>query len=218
MLQSAKGRSILNEFSLKRMRVNEMLNRRQFIATGVAATGAAGISPAFAHEYQLPEKFLPREVELSVDMPAGEIHVVPDVYALYWTLGGRRAIRYSVGVGKGDLYHSGTFYVGAKKEWPSWTPTPAMIKRDPEAYEKYADGMPGGIDNPLGARALYLFTPEKGDTYLRIHGTNNPRTIGLDVSNGCARLTNEHIKEFYPKVPLKTKVVLYEKHIGTPLT
>ena len=102
-----------------------------------------------------------------------------------------------------------------KKEWPSWKPTPAMVKREPEKYEKYAeDGMPGGLDNPLGARALYLFVDGR-DTYLRIHGTNQPSTIGRAVSNGCARLVNDHIIELYEKVPLGTKVYLYPK-AGNP--
>ena len=101
------------------------------------------------------------------------------------------------------------FYVGDKKEWPSWTPTPDMIEREPELYQPYADGMPGGLENPLGARALYLFTPERGDTFLRIHGTNAPATIGTAVSNGCARLVNEQIIDLYNRVPVDTRVVLY---------
>jgi len=120
-----------------------------------------------------------------------------------------RAIRYTVGIGRPDLYEPGEFYVGAKKEWPSWTPTPAMIKRQPEQYARFSDGLPGGINNPLGARALYLFTPERGDTYLRIHGTNDPTTIARAVSNGCARLVNNQIVEFYDRVPMNTRVVLY---------
>ena len=84
-----------------------------------------------------------------------------------------------------------------------------MIDREPEKYAKYKDGMPGGIDNPLGARALYLFTPERGDTFLRIHGTNDPDTLGRRVSNGCARLVNSQIIELYDQVPMDTRVVLY---------
>ena len=87
-----------------------------------------------------------------------------------------------------------------------------MIEREPEVYEKYADGVPGGIDNPLGARALYLYyVGTKRDSYLRIHGTSDPGTIGHAVSNGCARLTNEHITELYERVPIGTKVVLYPR-------
>jgi len=198
-----------------------MLNRRGFIASGLFA-GATGIAPAFAHtprkkvkrrkRYVLPKKYMPRRVILWANsFKPGEIHVYPDEFALYWTLPGRRAIRYSVGVGRGNLYHAGTFFVGQKKEWPEWTPTPDMIKRDPKSYTRFAGGMKGGINNPLGARALYLFTKKQGDTFLRIHGTNKPRTIGVAVSNGCARLVNEQVIELYNRVPMGTKVVLYPK-------
>jgi len=92
-----------------------------------------------------------------------------------------------------------------------------MIERNPDAYEKFAegeifeDGQPGGISNPLGARALYLYTASGRDTYLRIHGTNNPRTIGIEVSNGCARLVNDQVIELFNTVPMGTKVVLFPK-------
>lgn len=144
--------------------------------------------------------------------PPGEIHVAPDEFALYWTLPGGRAIRYAVGIGREGLYQPGEFFVGAKKEWPSWTPTDDMIDREPEKYAQHADGMPGGLDNPLGARALYLFTPEGGDTFLRIHGTNKPETIGRAVSNGCARLVNDQMIDLYEMVPLDTRVVLYRQN------
>ncbi len=157
----------------------------------------------------LPEAFLPREVRIKKGFEPYEIHVDPGQFALYWTLPERKAIRYSVGIGRPGLYESGEFFVGAKKKWPSWTPTPDMIERQPELFKKHEDGMPGGLRNPLGARALYLFIPGRGDTFLRIHGTNAPDTIGLRVSNGCARLVNEHIMDLYERVPLDTRVVLY---------
>ncbi len=195
-----------------------MLNRRNFLTSGLAA-GSLGLSPALAHKasekYVLPQKYMPREVSLWNRLPPGEIHVYPDQFWLYWTLPNGNAIRYSVGVGRDNLYHSGTFFVGAKKKWPAWTPTRAMIRRTPK-YARWAGGQPGGISNPLGARALYLFTPERGDTFLRIHGTNNPRTIGVAVSNGCARLVNDQIVEFYDRVPLGTKVVLNPKANAGP--
>ncbi len=201
-----------------------MLNRRHFISTGFAI-GVIGPRMANAHaqkdDYVLPEEYLPREVRMSDDFPSGEIHVEPNRFALYLTLPEKRAIRYTVGVGRGNLYHSGTYYVGAKREWPSWKPTPAMMKREPSAYRnfeeggRYEKGMPGGINNPLGARALYLYTG-KGDSYLRIHGTNAPRTIGTAVSNGCARLVNEHVIDLYNRVPVGTKVVLYPKANAGP--
>ena len=152
----------------------------------------------------------PTLVNVQPDLAPGVIHVDPNRFRLYWTLGGGQAIRYAVGIGRRGLYESGTFRVGAKREWPSWTPTPEMIERDPEQYEQYADGVPGGPNNPLGARALYLYEGNR-DTYLRIHGTNAPRTIGTAVSNGCARLTNEYIVDLYNRVPMNSRVLLYTR-------
>ena len=164
-----------------------------------------------------PEEYLPRNVRLSTELEPGEIHVDPNQFALFLTMPNNRARRYTVGVGRGNLYHSGSFFVGAKREWPSWKPTPAMMKRQPDHYTdfepggRYEAGQPGGLSNPLGARALYLYQPGRGDTYLRIHGTNRPSTIGTAVSNGCARLVNEHVKELFDLVPMGTKVVLHPK-------
>ena len=190
-----------------------MLSRRYLLATGLAALSAAATRGAAQDAVPvvpgLPPEFQPQIVPVQSGLPPGEIHVDPQRFALYWTLPNQMAIRYACGIGRPGLYEPGVFYVGAKKEWPSWTPTPDMIAREPELYEPYADGMPGGPDNPLGARALYLFTPERGDTFLRIHGTNAPSTIGTAVSNGCARLINDHIIELYESVPLETRVVLY---------
>jgi lipoprotein-anchoring transpeptidase ErfK/SrfK len=165
--------------------------------------------PRSLPDYNMPEEFLPREVRIKNDFEPFEIHVDPGQYALYWTLPKKKAIRFSVGIGRTHLYEAGEFYVGAKKEWPSWTPTPEMIERDPASYARFADGMPGGLNNPLGSRALYLFQPGRGDTFLRIHGTNEPQTIGRRVSNGCARLVNDQMIDLYNRVPLETRVVLH---------
>ncbi len=198
-----------------------MIDRRFFLKTGIAAGSVGLATPALAHKkgeaYVLPEEYMPREIKLMTVLEPGEIHVDPGQFALFWTLPDNRAIRYTVGIGRGNLYHPGTFYVGAKREWPRWIPTDDMKKRSPNAYAQFAEGMPfengqpGGINNPLGARALYLFTPAGNDTYLRIHGTNDPRTIGVAVSNGCARLVNDQVIDLYDRVPMKTKVVLYPK-------
>nr|WP_037371301.1 L,D-transpeptidase [Salipiger mucosus] len=154
----------------------------------------------------------PHVEHLGSPLPPYEVHVFPDSFRLYWTLPDSFAWTYPIRVGRDDLYESGQYYVGAKKEWPSWTPTPGMIEREPEKYEKYADeGMPGGPGNPLGARALYLFTEDRGDTFLRIHGTDDPDTIGRAVSNGCAGLVNDHMVSLYKQVPMDTRVVLYPK-------
>ena len=171
-------------------------------------------SSAFAHEeppFEMPVDYLPTLVDMQVPLLPGMIHVFPNQFRLFLTLPENMALRYTVGVGRPGLYHAGRFTVGAKREWPSWKPTPAMIRRNPDAYAQYADGVPGGVDNPLGARALYLFNADGHDTALRIHGTNKPGTIGTAVSNGCARLTNDHIVDLYDRVPVGTPVILYEQ-------
>jgi lipoprotein-anchoring transpeptidase ErfK/SrfK len=181
-------------------------------ATGLSLTGLAAIAPPLraqeATPGTVPEDFMPRMIRITGAVQPYEIHVDPDAFALYWTLPEGRAIRYAVGIGREGLYESGVFYVGAKKEWPAWTPTPEMIERDPASYERWADGMPGGPNNPLGARALYLFTMDGGDSFLRIHGTNAPGTIGTRVSNGCARLINSHMVHLYDQVPIGARVYL----------
>ena len=191
------------------------MKRRLFLqaASGGFLSGfglaAAARVPDSLPQYDMPPEQIPREVRIKNAFAPFEIHVDPGQYALYWTLPDNKAIRYTVGIGRTALYEPGVFFVGAKKEWPSWTPTPDMIKRDPASYARFADGMPGGLNNPLGARALYLFTEARGDTFLRIHGTNEPQTIGRRVSNGCARLINDQMIDLYDRVPLQTRVVLY---------
>lgn len=201
-----------------------MPNRRHVLATGAAAlTLGAGralaqVVPASETPLEtLPPELAPRLVQLQAPMPPGEIHVDPNRFGLYFTLPEGMAIRYSCGIGRPGLYEPGAFFVGAKKEWPSWTPTPEMVERDPESYAQYAEeGMPGGPGNPLGARAVYLFTPDRGDTFLRIHGTDKPETIGQEVSNGCARLVNADVVDLYDRVALNAPVFLYPKEAALP--
>ncbi len=177
----------------------------------MAAFATVGTA-AYAHEPVQAAKIQdPTIVQHSGDIRAGEIHVDPDNFVLYWTLPDQRAIAYPIGVGRAGLYESGRFFVGAKREWPRWTPTPDMIEREPEQYAQFADGVAGGPENPLGARALYLHTSRGADSLLRIHGTNEPGTIGQAISNGCARLINRQIVDLYTRVPLDTPVILYPK-------
>ncbi|MDF0603625.1 L,D-transpeptidase [Psychromarinibacter sp. C21-152] len=188
------------------------MERRGFLVTGLAAALAATGAPAPARDkpgiYYLPRKYVPRVVAFDRGRP-GEIHVIPDDFALFFILPEGKAIRYAVGIGRPGFYRAGEFYVGAKREWPSWTPTRNMIRRDPETYGPYAGGVPGGRTNPLGARALYLYQRGRGDTLLRIHGTNVPRSIGHRVSSGCTRLINKHVIDLYDRVALGARVVLY---------
>jgi lipoprotein-anchoring transpeptidase ErfK/SrfK len=117
------------------------------------------------------------------------------------------ATRYGVAVGKEGLLFTGKVEVGAKQPWPRWIPTKEMIERDPKHYAQYAEGMDGGPDNPLGARAIYLYLG-KQDTKLRIHGTNQPNSIGSAASNGCFRMLNEHVIDLYDRVKIGAPVVV----------
>lgn len=118
---------------------------------------------------------------------------------LYYVLGGGRAIEYGVGVGREGFTWSGVKTVSRKREWPDWRPPAPMLKRRPDLPRHMA----GGIENPLGARALYL-----GSSDYRIHGSNEPDTIGAAVSSGCIRMTNNDVIDLYTRVKVGTKVVV----------
>lgn len=190
-----------------------MLPRRDVLLRGSAFAAALAASPAFAakkgeEEAEVIDPYKARVIRVGKSTTPGVIHVKPDEFALYLTGENGYAVRYPIGVAMKHLWEPGSYYVGAKKEWPEWTPTPEMIERNPQ-YAQWEEGMPGGPSNPLGARALYLFQPGRGDTMLRIHGTNLPKTILTRVSNGCARLTNGYITDLYNRVPIGTRVHLY---------
>lgn len=155
------------------------------------------------------DPYLPTEVAIRNDFETGSIVVVSKDYFLYHVTAPGRATRYGVAVGKAELVWRGRATVGRKQEWPSWTPTPAMIKRNPAQYERYAGGMPGGPNNPLGARALYLYDANGNDTAIRIHGTTEPGSIGRSVSNGCIRMRNEAVMDLFEQVPMGTPVYVY---------
>src|SRR5262249_4063387 len=114
--------------------------------------------------------------------------------------------RYGVGVGRAGMSMRGTAYVARKAKWPTWAPTESMIRREPR-YARYAGGMPGGPNNPLGARALYLYRGST-DTMYRIHGTNQPRSTGQAMSSGCIRMLNDHVEQLYEKAAVGTLVVI----------
>ena len=118
---------------------------------------------------------------------------------LYLVLGNGQALRYGIGVGRVGFTWAGTTRVSAKKEWPAWTPPPQMLRRRPDLPRH----MKGGPDNPLGARAMYL-----GSSLYRIHGSNEPETIGTAVSSGCFRLTNDDVIDLYGRVRVGTKVIV----------
>ncbi len=187
-----------------------MISRRRFVETSAVALAAMAFPRFLEASEPTPFDSTPQEVKIKKQFEPGQILVLPRSYYLYYVTEPRRAIRYGVGVGKAGLEFTGSAVIERKREWPSWRPTPDMIKRDPRAYAKFVDNeyiQPGGPQNPLGARALYLY--QNGvDTYFRIHGTNRPETIGSAVSNGCIRLTNEHVADLYERVPVGTVVTV----------
>ncbi len=142
-------------------------------------------------------------VDYASDHAPGTIIVNTSERRLYFVLEGGRAIRYGVGVGREGFSWSGESRLARKAEWPAWRPPAAMRQRQPElpAY------MPGGPDNPLGARALYLYQGGV-DTLYRIHGTSEPHTIGLAVSSGCIRMLNEEVIDLYERARTGAKVIV----------
>jgi lipoprotein-anchoring transpeptidase ErfK/SrfK len=144
--------------------------------------------------------------------PPGTIVIDPGSHFLYLVQGGAQAIRYGVGVGGEGFGWSGMALVHTKQEWPDWYPPVEMLQRKPELREHMVQlqsglGMKGGPENPIGARALYLWQGNK-DTLYRIHGTNDPTTIGHNVSSGCIRLTNDDVVDLYNRTPVGTKVIV----------
>lgn len=182
------------------------MRRRTFIASSIAATALPQIASAQAVAFDAT----PQEVRIKNTYNVGELLVLPRSYYLYFVTDEGLARRYGVGVGKAGLDFTGSAIISVKKEWPTWRPTNEMIERDPSAYARFVgntDAQPGGPGNPLGSRALYLFQDGK-DTFYRIHGTTEPRSIGRSVSNGCIRMLNEHVQDLYQRVPIGTKVTV----------
>ena len=148
---------------------------------------------------ELPARFKRQVVDYRTNEAPGTVVIdTPNTY-LYLVLGNGRALRYGIGVGREGFTWSGTQNVTKKAEWPDWTPPPEMIERQPYLPRFMA----GGPGNPLGARAMYL-----GGSVYRIHGTNDPSTIGHRVSSGCIRLTNADVSDLYGRVNVGTKVVV----------
>ena len=184
------------------------MNRRILAFAGVAAL-MIGTAPAKADLFDfLTSPFTtpagtvapPKEIVSYVGHQApGTIIVSMKERRLYLVQPGGTAIKYGVGVGRPGFTWSGTKTIAMKKEWPDWTPPPQMIKRRPDLPRH----MKGGIDNPLGARAMYL-----GGTMFRIHGSNEPETIGQAVSSGCIRMTNADVTDLYDRVHVGTRVIV----------
>jgi lipoprotein-anchoring transpeptidase ErfK/SrfK len=166
--------------------------------------------PALELDLAANRDLLRHEVPFPGQYSPGTIVVNVHERRLYLVQRGGQALRYAVGVGREEaLNFRGSAVVGRKAEWPKWFPTADMIKRIPR-YAAYAAGMPGGLENPLGARALYLYVGDR-DSHFRIHGTNEPTTIGSAVSSGCIRLYNQDIIDLYNRVPLGAPVVVLKQ-------
>ncbi len=211
-----------------------MITRRHFILTTSALFSAAIIAPGTAaasslqnqwaawdaqvtppgfdlattNPWDLHPRFLPVRVEAKEGLVAGDVHVDAVARYLYHIQDDGTAMRYGVAIGRDGLYEPGTYTVRRKAKWPKWTPTPDMIRREPEIYAQYADGMDPGPANALGSRALYLFVGAR-DTYLRIHGTPIPRSIGSRASSGCVRMVMPHINALYDQVSTGVTAFLY---------
>ncbi len=157
---------------------------------------------------KIKKEFRRTEVAYETKYKPGTVVVDTPARRLYYVTAKGRAIRYAVSVGKEGKQLRGNAYVGRKAEWPNWTPTANMIRNDPR-NRQYAGGVPGGLNNPLGARALYLYRGGN-DLHFRIHGTNQPESIGYAMSSGCIRMLNHDVIDLYSRVPTGAKVVVLQ--------
>ena len=187
------------------------MNRRQVFGLALPLIAA----PSLALSQAKTDQYEPTEVPIREGFEVGSIVVVSDDFFLYHVIAPDRAVRYGVAVGQAELVWKGKARIGRKAEWPGWTPTANMIRSDPEAYAPFAKGIPGGKASPLGARALYLYRGGR-DTYYRIHGTNDPATIGNQGSAGCIRLFNQDIIDLHERVSVGAPVVVrsYEQSVA----
>ena len=175
---------------------------------------ASMYGPMFDEGYEIPaiplERMDSRFLRQVVDDPTGErpgtIVVDTPNRFLYWVLEGGRAMRYGVGIGRDGFSWGGKGTIAYKREWPRWTPPAEMIVRQPE-LEIYRNGMEPGLENPLGARALYIFQNGQ-DTLYRLHGTLDVETIGKAVSSGCVRLLAQDVIDLYERVPNGSPIVV----------
>jgi lipoprotein-anchoring transpeptidase ErfK/SrfK len=156
----------------------------------------------------LNPKYKRQLMHYSTSHPVGTVVVDPDSKFLYLVMEGGYALRYGIGVSREGFGWSGTAEIARKARWPTWTPPAEMIRRQPE-LEQYRKGMEPGPGNPLGARALYLYQNGR-DTLYRIHGTNEPSTIGQNVSSGCIRLLNHDVIDLFERVPVGARVVVLQ--------
>jgi lipoprotein-anchoring transpeptidase ErfK/SrfK len=192
------------------------ISRRAMVASMmgwglVSGRGALALTgepfPVFESDAeQIPYKFRRRDVDYSTSEPPGTVIVDTGGRFLYHVLGNGKATRYGVGVGKEGRTWYGQAEIRRKEKWPVWVPTPEHLAEFPQ-MAKYIHGMPGGRDNPMGARALYLYQGEV-DTVIRIHGAVKPSLIGKKTTAGCISLINIDIIHLYDRVEIGTRVVI----------
>jgi lipoprotein-anchoring transpeptidase ErfK/SrfK len=185
-----------------------LLGGLALMASGCAPTmrQASPVYFAGSRRTTIDSRFRRQRVPYDGGQAPGTIVVDTTQKFLYFVEEDGMATRYGVGVGEEGLSLKGMATIGRKAEWPSWTPTANMMRRKPRLVQ-YAGGVPGGPQNPLGARALYLYRGGR-DTMFRLHGTNEPWSIGQAVSSGCVRLMNEDIIHLYERVPVGTTVLV----------
>ena len=212
--------------SLKIVGLVAALSLTGSIAPAFAASADTGtmINDAYGkmvdHGNQLPaipidrldKRFHRQIVSFQTDERPGTVVVNTRERFLYYVMPGGKAIRYGIGVGKQGFAWSGTAYVAWKQEWPNWHPPKEMAARKPEVAKYVEDGMDGGIRNPLGARAMYLYNEKGQDTLFRLHGTPEWASIGTAASSGCIRLINQDVIDLYSRVRpgRATKVVVIQ--------
>ncbi|PNG24751.1 L,D-transpeptidase [Methylocella silvestris] len=211
---------------------SELLNRRSFLFGSAVSLGALGLAgcattddlvraeaaklygPVPDKKFPIPAvdvsrvdpKYYRRTVSYDTKEAPGTIIIDPANYYVYRVEGDGNATRYGANVPRKGFLWTGDAYVGRKAEWATWTPPKEMIARQPEA-RKYAGGMPGGLDNPLGARTLYLYR-NGVYTVCTIYSTSDPESIGTGVTSGCTGLLTQDMIDLYSRTPVKTKVII----------
>ncbi len=225
------GVGVTNEATLLGLRSGR-IDRRSFLfgsALGLGAVGLAGCATSDSmiraeaakwyasapnEKFPIPAvdvskidpKYFRQKVRYDSKEAPGTIIIDPANYYVYRIEGDGNATRYGANVGRAGFLWSGEAYVGRKAEWPTWTPPKEMIQRQPEA-RKYASGMPGGLENPLGARVLYLYK-NGAYTVFTIYSTSDPDTIGSGITSGCTGLLSQDMIDLYARTPIKTKVIM----------
>ena len=204
--------------------MSKQVSRRRFLFSGVALAATSNVALAEtvgAIRYNFNSAFSSggsssrrrssytgkKIIKYSTREKPGTIIIDTSKRKLFYVLRKDKAISYGVGVGRSGFQWSGTARIGRKQEWPGWHPPKEMIERERRKGRELPEYMPGGPNNPLGARALYLFQGRK-DTLYRIHGTNQPHTIGTAASSGCIRMMNEEVIDLYRRVRMGAKVIV----------